>query len=476
MTTRSPRIRNAFPWLIIPVETKSREFHAKLLLSCLAAEHGFAVILGNKVRIEQNMRFFPRGLVIGNNIVRNKIKLFKQYKYWGYRVAAWCEEGVAYRNRDTYRVERVSPEAAALIDRFFAWGPYHAEDIRLACSPELADRIKPSGSPRFDLLRSPYRDLYRSQAETYRKRFGRFFLINTNFHRFNHFMGRGAYLESLRKAGSLPTPAREEFARRWINYLGEMFGHFVNMIRAVSAAFPEHKIIVRPHPSEDHDAWRRELSDLRNVEVLFEGEAVAWIMASEVLIHNSCATGCEAYVLGIPAIAYRPIKSDEFDSYLPNAVSREVNSLEELVITIKNESIGGQSRSAPSASGAQAVAQACYGGLSGPYASENIVKNLLDLSIAPRPYASCWLRGVWNAAGLRFWSPIRSLLRLVFKGHNVFDPYIHQKFPSLELPEVQETIRSLARVSGRFSTIEVMRIGTQMFKITSNRQKQSKTA
>ena len=37
--------------VIIPIETKVREFHSKLLLSCVLAENGVRVILGGSQQI-----------------------------------------------------------------------------------------------------------------------------------------------------------------------------------------------------------------------------------------------------------------------------------------------------------------------------------------------------------------------------------------------------------------------------------------
>lgn len=451
--------KNSRPWIIVPVETKARELDGKLLLSCVAAEAGFGVVLGSKTHIEQNIRFLPKGLVIGNNIVASKVPLFTKYQRWGQRVAAWCEEGVAYRNRETYRHERVSADAIGLCDAFFAWGPRHAEDVLAAIRPEDRAKIHPTGSPRFDMLREPFRAFYAAEAARLREKYGPMFLVNTNFHRFNHYLGRGAYLESLRKAGTLDTEEREAFAREWIAYLGRMYAEFCKMIKGVAAAFPTHTIVVRPHPSEDHAAWRRDLEDHPNVKVIYEGAAIPWMMAAEAMIHNSCATGCEAFVLGVPVAAYCPIRSDEYDSYLPNAVSHQIASLDELLLWLRAY------RSADCAE-ANAVGFGAYSGLQGPLASENIVAVIKELHIAARPFSPSGLHHAGYALGRRLWPLLRPIFRRLLKGPNPFDPYIRQKFPGLELDEVHDSIRRLRDVSGRFTSVVADSIGTDMFAIT----------
>ena len=46
--------------LIVPVENQSRELDAKLLLSCVAAERGFPVVLGSRFFIHLAAASLPR--------------------------------------------------------------------------------------------------------------------------------------------------------------------------------------------------------------------------------------------------------------------------------------------------------------------------------------------------------------------------------------------------------------------------------
>ena len=50
--------------LIIPCETQSREFDAKLLLACFAAERGFPVIVGSKKEIYLRIGALPRSIFL----------------------------------------------------------------------------------------------------------------------------------------------------------------------------------------------------------------------------------------------------------------------------------------------------------------------------------------------------------------------------------------------------------------------------
>jgi len=454
-------------WVLIPVETKAREYHAKLLLSCVAAEAGFGVILGRKGILEFNVRFLPRGILFSNNILTGKEKLFRRYRRMGYTVAAWCEEGIAYRNRESYRNERVSRQALGELERFFAWGNYHAEDVMRAADFSDHRKIVPSGSPRLDLLRPEFREFYRSEADKIRARYGRIVLVNTNFHRFNHFLGRGVYLNDLKKKGKISTPEREAFFQGWIDFLERMYGAFSKMLKPLGAALPDHTIIVRPHPSEDHDAWREETKTLPNVKVLHQGSSLPWILSSEAVVHNSCATGIEAFAMDVPVVSYRPFSSEIYDSFLPNAVSRQAFSEDDLVGIVKALTSGKEIEDKSHVEEKRGMARAFFGGLEGPLASENIVASLRQLRVRHRPFAPNRIHALTRELAVRTLLPVRASFRKMIRTPHPQAAYFHQKFPSLSLSEVRSDMNRLRKISGRFKNVQAVQVGETLFCLTS---------
>ncbi len=436
------------PWLLLPIETKVREFHAKLLLAAVAAEQGYQVLLGEQNAMLAQRRYLPRGVYIDKSVGRTKTVNFRRFKAAGSRVAAWCEEGLVYRDRDTYLHERVSNESLAEASLFFAWGEVQAADVA-AKAPEAAAKIRLSGNPRFDLLRPEWRGLFAPQAEALRRRFGPYLLLNGNFSRYNHFMGYDFWIEALQQRGTITDQAQLDFFKRWRDFLGEIFHGFTAALPVLARAFPDHRLIVRPHPSEDHEAWRRQAQGLSNVEVIYDGSVIPWLLGAEAVLHNSCTTGLEAYLLERPVVAYRPACDEVLDSELPNAVSRQAFELEELMAVI-GEVLEGGTAAAVETSHAGLVAR-YIAALDGPLAAEQVVAALDEIAfpgapLALGPAARLSLAGSQTLAALKPWA------RRLRQGARA-NAYAAQKFPGIELAEVAAGLQQFGELSGRFADL-----------------------
>ena len=79
---------------MLPVETKAREFHAKLLVGAEAVERGYSVVLGEQNAMVRQIAYLPRGLYIDKSVASTKTKHFQHLRQQGHKVAAGCEEGL----------------------------------------------------------------------------------------------------------------------------------------------------------------------------------------------------------------------------------------------------------------------------------------------------------------------------------------------------------------------------------------------
>lgn len=443
------------PWLLLPVETKAREFHAKLLLAALAVERGYEVVLGEQNAMVRQIAHLPRGLYVDKSIATTKTRHFQRLRRQGNKVAAWCEEGLVYRDRDAYLRQRISLESLAEAECFFCWGEVQRADMA-GKAKGAEDKLVATGNPRFDLLRPGYRDLFADEAAALRQRHGDFILINTNFARYNHFYGEDYLLQANRQRGTVQGAEEEAFLLAWRDFLGEMYHGFAAMLEPLARAFPGHRIILRPHPSENHQRWMGECAELENVSVEFSGNVVPWLMAARVLIHNSCTTGLEAFLLDRPVISYHPVRSEIYDSHLPNVVSRQVSEMAPLIDAVR-DALAGE----PINGGCEGRAEAAryYSALDGAAAAERVldVVDRLDLSL-PQPSGPVNQLQRWSG---HLTLPARDLARRVLRPQ-VAD-YAGQKFPGLGLGEMRRELACLAAASGRFTGIRVAPLAHQCY-------------
>jgi surface carbohydrate biosynthesis protein len=305
-------------WIYIPVEVKVRELQAKTLLAGFAAERGYNVVMGEAHAVRRCLHQMPAGVVLEKGVAPSKNESFRFSKSKGHRVMSWCEEGLVFFDDEDYVRRKITPEDLRDCDCFFAWGPYQA-DLLAAKFPDMADKILQVGNPRMDLLKPEFRGVFDEEAEALKKKHGKFILINTNFSHCNHSKGADGYFQLIH--GKITTPEEEAFTRAWLAHKQALFSAFKDAIPKLGVRYPDHKIIVRPHPGESHNTYRDLFKDLRNVQVIHEGGVMPWLRAAEVLVHNGCFTGIEALLIGCPAIAYRPVLSATYDQYLPNSVN-----------------------------------------------------------------------------------------------------------------------------------------------------------
>ncbi|HVM73242.1 MAG TPA: surface carbohydrate biosynthesis protein [Anaerolineales bacterium] len=453
-------------WLIFPIENYVREFYGKSLLSAVAAERGWGALLAYKGYIRHNLPAI-NGVIVEMNMTN--AERVERYLDLGWRVCAWDEEGLIYNNGEVYAQRRLNEAALGKIEKVFLWGENQRKDI-LEHSKGIEHKLFLTGNPRFDLLRPDLRGFYAPAADSLKNSYGRYILVNTTFGDVNHYFGRDYNMQILREAGKLTTEAQvaDQIARE--AYKVSLFNAFIGMLPGLSAHFPEHTIIVRPHPAEDFDSWSSAARGLPNVSMIHAGDPIPWMLGAEVVIHNSCTTGVQAYLLGRPVIAYRPVQSEKYDMVLPNALSFQAQDLDGLVAMI------GQFTAHPGRPDAgpdeqkRLIMQKYIESMQGAWASDRIMDELEKLAVSPQTLAP----GAFPAeqkeaprpAGMR--DKLAGLLAGMKKrlagdapkppdphGKN-WDNYTRQRFPALDY-DIQSDLKRMQTLTGRFSNVRVER-------------------
>jgi surface carbohydrate biosynthesis protein len=445
-----------FP-IILPSETQSREFDAKLLLASMLAERGHPVYVGSRIEIHNRINALPRGLYLAKDVRDSSRRIFRIMGRLGFAIAAWDEEALIFTDPATYHERRVDPENLDRIKAFLAWGARNRDMI--ASAPGYRGTpIHVTGNPRFDLLTPRCRGFFDPEVAALRARFGEFILINSNFGRINYFVARDAVRETADGRLVNLGAGTEAFWRFRI----AVFEAFKAVLPVVARAFPERQVVLRPHPGEAHEVWRAAAQGLRNVTVIHEGNVHPWILASAVAIHNGCTTGLESYLLGHPVIAYQPVTSEEFDRQLPNLVSTPVHSPESLIAIL--EALFAGTPPAPPGPEAQALAEEFIGPLDGTLASERIDALIAAEGegwLADRPPFAVRARGHLAAVRRRISKTVNSYR----PGHKNSRAYSLHRFPGLSETEVRTRLARLGKELGRFEGLGAHRVSGNIFVI-----------
>jgi len=439
----------------LPIDVKVREFDASLLLACLLAERGCRTILaprGDRVLLGADRIWFPqrgRSVILGRQLTAGAARRYRMQRRVGNILVALDEESLVIYSPEIYLERRVGAETIRLPHALFACGEASAALWR----EELGDgaaTVHVTGNPRFDLLRSPLREIYRPQAERLQARFGPYVLFNSNFHWVNTRHRAYTRLPAPEDvaAGRFPVPAfyNPDLARHRI----ALFRAYLEALPRLARSFPELHFVIRPHPSEDPDPWCRATAGLSNCSVVCEGPVVPWLLGARALLHHSCTTAVEAVLLDRPAVSYRPVIDEHLDPELPIAVSLEAHSLEDLERQLQAAVGADHPRSRVRGLLARHLAA-----MEGPLAAERIADALLRLDAPVPPFRE-------RLAALPYFAWKWS--RAWWQGHR--GGLSAEAYPPTSLLEARERILSFRRLLDRFHRVHIRTLRDNVFEVT----------
>jgi surface carbohydrate biosynthesis protein len=462
--------RSAAP-VIIPVENQVREFDPKLLLACVAARREFPAVIGSRREIDFGIASFSPGFYLSKSLTVRSLRMFRILRLLGHEILAWDEEALVHLPPDVYYSRRLSPATMPYVSHLLAWGEDNVE--LLQGYPARGNiPIHATGNPRNDFLRPELRAYFDGQVRSYRERFGEFILVNTNFNHVNSFYpGQNLFLP-VTGPGEAPRFGRSargmtrDYARGLHEHKQALFDHFLRLIPALERDFPDLTVVVRPHPTENHEVYREIATRCDRVRVTNEGNVVPWLLASRALLHNGCTTGVEAYVLGVPAVSFRPHVDERYDDgfyRLPNRSSHQCLGYEELAQTLRRILAGGLG----AAGGAErkALVDRYLSAQDGPLAVERIVGLIEEIAggrpALPRPPRFRRLEGRWRAA-YRRWKKRRQART---PGAQSALEFHRHRYPPLSLAEVEARLARLQKALRDPTRLRVREVAEEVFLI-----------
>jgi surface carbohydrate biosynthesis protein len=460
------------PLLLIPVENQVRELDPKLLLACVAARRGFSSVIGSRREMEMRIDSFPRSIYLSKSMTVRSLLFFWVAAKYGHDIITWDEEALVHLPPETYFSRRLNPAAIRYVSHLFAWGEENAELWRQYSHLPQGIPIHVTGNPRSDLLRPNLHAYYAAEVEKIRSEFGDFILVNTNFNHVNAFGPDMNLFKSVKNSSETPKFGRaargmtREYAEGLRDHKLAVFADFQRMIPELEKSFPDHTIVVRPHPTESHEAYRRIAAGCQRVKVTNEGNVVPWLLSAKALIHNGCTTGVEAFELRVPALSYRVTVNETYDAgfyRLPNTLSHNCFSFDELRDTLQRILEG--TLGAPDGENRRALVRHHLAAQDGPLACERVVDVLEQIaSDQARPMSQHVVRRCERWLTSQGLHGVRSVKSMLPGSHNRPEFQRH-RYPGLPLAEVSERLVRFQRLLDDRTRLAVEPVTATIYRI-----------
>jgi surface carbohydrate biosynthesis protein len=462
------------PLFLIPVENQMREFDAKLLLACVAAKRGFFSIIGPRRDVEFCVTSVPRSIFVSKDLRSGNGRFFRTLTKLGHVCIGWDEEALVHHPPESYYSSRLSPMSTQYVSHMFAWGQENADLWRQYPQMPADKPIHTTGNPRGDMLRPELNGFYKNEFEGIRQAYGDFLLINTNFAGVNAFIPVHEYLvpggkhKGKQKWGRAARGLNQDFVEGIRNHFQSIFEDFQRLIPELEQAFPNLSVVVRPHPTEDHEIYHNIAAKCKRVYVTNEGNVIPWLIAAKALIHNGCTTGVEAYAMGVPALAYRATVNDDYDNFyfqLPNLLSHQCFNFEELREVLQKILRGNYD--AVNEDERKTLFSHYLTAQEGPLACERIVEVLAEVtqgwSELPKPALSDRLEGWYRATRRRLLKQINSYL----PDASIPPDYQRYRYPGISLEDVRMRVSRLQQVLNDSTGIRVDQFAKKLFIIST---------
>ena len=429
------------PFLYLPMEIASRELDARLLTAIYATRAGMEVVMGQKWLLQKNAGHMPTGTWLFKTLTPGDAKQMQKVARFGHPITAIDEE-MPGLGEGAKRLRWVDPRAVAATTRIFCLGSRHV-DVMAQKFPDATGKLVMTGNPRWDFLRKELRGVYSADAEALTARHGRFILVNTNIGLVNSAKNSAeALVNALNADGriNLADPVDKQWVDDLLAFERSNFAAAIPLVKKLRESFPGHKVILRPHPTEKIEPYLAKLSGLEGIEVLREGPAAAWIMASDVLVHTSCTTANEAFALGRPAICYETCPSPLHDYFLSGKLSLVARSEDEVLQAVAAV-LGGKM---PDLSEQTAIFRQFFAAQDGDFAAKRVVDNLLPDTLEV-PRESQWKPG---ALFRRIWWPTK---------------FQRSMFPDFSTEDLTARLRQLVETAGLGAVPLVWKLGDGLY-------------
>jgi len=299
--------------ILIIVDNPQRDLAGCTYLAEELVKNNFVVFLTPMYNFHEVFLINP-DLVILNHARKEKVHssgidlIIRYCNLSNIKIVIIDSEGGLFKNSFINKYKKFINESGDKIDKYFLWG---SNKISLVSKKNI-NKYVVSGNPRFDLF------FLKNYNNKFLKEFNKknYILVNTSFPRLNPIEGD--------KIG------RKDFdkykkSRLYYNHKF-YFDKLLKFMKFFSELNKNISFIIRPHPFESLETYRKEFLNYSNIEILNKGDIYFYLKKCKFVINHNCQTSLEAILANKNCI--------NFSNY---ALTKGLKILDKISIRVKNE-------------------------------------------------------------------------------------------------------------------------------------------
>tara|TARA_B100001057_G_C22870279_1_gene958545 strand:- start:7596 stop:8939 length:1344 start_codon:yes stop_codon:yes gene_type:complete len=295
--------------IYIELEVYNREIESKILLAINSLKKGLKVFIGQRSVIHEmalagnlvpgiiHMKDVYGGFDVYTKNRREIINIIKNLKKKNFFFTAQDEElGIMSENfREFSKLRFNNLSVFKNLIYYFCVG---SRDFKYLNSKCKGNTLVKSGTPRFDILRLKSKNNYKKKSQI---------AIICNFNIFGQNNLSDRIFDSLNHKESNFLKEKTIYQKEKMQI--EKVYEFIQLARFLAISFPKKKILVRPHPKDNFENWKKILGRKnKNLLLDFKTSLSETILDSEYIIQNGCTSSIESFFLNSKCISYHPNK------------------------------------------------------------------------------------------------------------------------------------------------------------------------
>ena len=281
--------------ILLPLEIKDRELHAKLFLASKIIENSkFDVVIGEKNKVYNLFKHNTNVYLLSKGGPKLGFR-FKKNKYRNNFLGILDEEGPILNLDKHEKNTRLHKNILNNIDDYFLWGKkdYTSnKEIFKGYNKTLCIY----GHPKFDLHKKKNILFYKKEINQLKIKYKKFIFVASSFP-VDQVMNKKSF-NKFRfynfEMGKKETLIKKNFDK-YLEIEKDNYIHLIRLLEKIAINNPDINIVFRPHPRQDIEIVKTRFSKkIKNIKIIYKDVITPWIAACDIYLHSGCSSFLEA--------------------------------------------------------------------------------------------------------------------------------------------------------------------------------------